>query len=83
MKQALGSPMRKPFEKIASVVFGVVAAVHVRRLVFPFSLVVGGFAVPLWFNAIGFLIAAVLTALLWRESQQKAEFPQNKPRRKP
>jgi hypothetical protein len=65
----LGKLMKKPFTKIASVVFGVVAAIHLCRLVFPFSLVVGGFMVPLWFNAIGALIAASLAVLLWRESQ--------------
>ncbi len=32
----------KPFTKIAAVIFGIAAAVHIYRLVSPFSIVIGG-----------------------------------------
>lgn len=47
----------------------IVAAVHLFRLIFYFTVVIGGFMVPLWVNVIALLIAAPLAVMLWREAK--------------
>ncbi|MBI5203635.1 MAG: hypothetical protein HZA11_01825 [Nitrospirae bacterium] len=61
----------KPFTKIAIVVFSLVAILHLLRLIFGWEVIVSGFIVPLWLSAIGFIIAAGLAFLLWRENTGK------------
>ncbi|TAL28346.1 MAG: hypothetical protein EPN94_00430 [Nitrospirae bacterium] len=61
----------KPFTKIAIVVFSLVAVLHLLRLIFGWEVIVVGFTVPVWFSAIGFIIAAGLAFLLWRENRGK------------
>jgi hypothetical protein len=62
--------MEKPFPTIASVIFGVIAVVHLLRLVPGVSIIVGGFVLPLWLSFFGFLIPIMLSIQLWRESGQ-------------
>ena len=60
----------KPFTKIASVVFGVIAVLHFLRLAFfHVDVVVDTLHIPLWVSAFGFIVTAVLSAGLWRESK--------------
>lgn len=47
----------------AGVIFLLVSAIHLSRLIFKFELKVGKFAVPLWFNIFGFI--ATLALSLW------------------
>jgi len=61
----------KPFTKIAIVVFSLVAILHLLRLIFGWEVIVSGMIVPVWFSAIGFIIAAGLAFLLWRENRGK------------
>ncbi|KAF0143395.1 MAG: hypothetical protein FD156_2656 [Nitrospirae bacterium] len=61
----------KPFTKIAIAVFSLVAILHLLRLVFGWEVIVSGMIVPVWFSAIGFIIAAGLAFLLWRENRGK------------
>lgn len=61
----------KPFTKIAIVVFSLVAILHLLRLIFGWEVIVIGMIVPVWFSAIGFIIAAGLAFLLWRENKGK------------
>ncbi|MEK6581227.1 MAG: hypothetical protein AABY50_06045 [Nitrospirota bacterium] len=61
----------KPFTKIAIAVFSLVAVLHLLRLIFGWEVIVSGFTVPVWFSAIGFIIAAGLAFLLWRENRGK------------
>ncbi len=61
----------KPFTKIAIAVFSLVSILHLLRLVFGWEVIVAGFTVPLWFSAIGFIIAAGLAFLLWGENRGK------------
>ncbi|MFA4828248.1 MAG: hypothetical protein WC855_06495 [Thermodesulfovibrionales bacterium] len=61
----------KPFTKIAIAVFSLVAILHFLRLIFGWKVIVVGFTVPVWFSAIGFIIAAGLAFLLWRENRGK------------
>ena len=60
----------KPFSVIAAVILGLVALVQLLRLIFGWSVVVNGFAIPLWASAIACLVAAGLAAMVWREAHQ-------------
>lgn len=60
----------KPFTTAASIVFALVALVHLYRLVKPFPVVVGGTMVPQWISLIGAIVAAVLALMVWRESRR-------------
>jgi len=59
----------KPFTTIAVVVFGVVAIVHLLRLFTGWEVVVVGFVVPVWWSAIGLVIAGALSIMVWREAK--------------
>ncbi|MDO9288097.1 MAG: hypothetical protein Q7T83_04850 [Thermodesulfovibrionales bacterium] len=61
----------KPFKKIAIAVFSLVAILHFLRLIFGWEVIVSGMIVPVWLSAIGFIIAAGLVFLLWRENRGK------------
>lgn len=61
----------KPFTKIAIVVFSLVSILHFLRLIFGWEVIVSSFTVPVWFSAAGFVIAAGLAFLLWRENRGK------------
>jgi hypothetical protein len=54
--------------RVAGTVFGLVCLAHVLRLATHVQLVVAGWDVPLWLNAIGVLVTAALSAWLWRVS---------------
>ena len=60
--------MKKPFTKIAAMLFGIGAAVHLLRLVIHFSVVIVGVQVPLWVNVAGVLVGATFAVMLWREA---------------
>lgn len=65
---AIGSIVKNPFTRIASVIFGVLAMVHLLRVVFGVSVIIGGFALPLWVSILGFLIPCGFSIMLWREA---------------
>ena len=67
--------MKKPFTRIAAVVFGIVAVAHLLRVIFHISLIIGGLQVPPWVNVIAALIAGFLAAMLLGE----IEYPQSHP----
>lgn len=52
--------MNKTPLTVAGVVFGLVALVHLSRLIFHFPLIIG-MMVPYWANGIGVIIAAGLS----------------------
>lgn len=60
----------KPFSLIAALLLGLIALLHVLRLLFAWVVVVNGYAVPLWVSAVAGLFAAVLAALVWREARR-------------
>ena len=45
----------------AGIIFAIISLLHLSRLYFNFSIVIGGHAVPLWANVVGFVIGAVLS----------------------
>ena len=61
----------KPATLIAAVVLDLIAIAHVLRLVFHTEVLVGGKAVPMWVSAVGFVVAAALSILLFREARSK------------
>ena len=56
--------------RVASAVFGIVAAAHLLRLATRAELVIAGWEVPLRVNALGVLIAGGLCIWLWRLSRE-------------
>jgi hypothetical protein len=60
----------KPFSLIAALVLGLVAVVQLLRVILGWSVVINGFAIPLWASAVACLVAAALAAMVWRESRQ-------------
>jgi hypothetical protein len=50
---------------LAGYVFGFVALVNLSRLIFKFNITLGKKRIPLWFNAIGFIVATSLSAAMF------------------
>lgn len=46
---------------VAGIVFALVALLHLSRLYFKFSIVVGSSTVPIWVNVVGLIVAAALS----------------------
>ncbi len=59
----------KPFTKVASVIFGIIALLHLLRIVYNVVIVIGSYQLPLWISAGGFIVTAILCFGLWRESK--------------
>jgi hypothetical protein len=51
---------QKTFSLVASVIFLLIALGHLSRLVFKWSLLLGGWAVPFWVNGVALLVFAYL-----------------------
>ena len=58
----------KPFTRIASVIFGIIALLHLLRVIYCVGIVIGSFQLPLWLSAGGFFVTAILSVGLWREA---------------
>lgn len=56
-----------PFSKVAVAFFGLIALLHLLRLIFKVDMVIGSFQVPQWVSVGGFIIFLVLCVGLWRE----------------
>jgi hypothetical protein len=52
---------QKTFDLAAGLVFALVALLHVLRLYAGWPIVIGNWAVPLWFSWIGFVVAGALS----------------------
>jgi hypothetical protein len=59
----------KPFTAIASIVFILIAAAHLLRLLFGVEIVVNGRALPMWLSAVAPVLLAGLAWMLWREGR--------------
>jgi hypothetical protein len=64
-----GGYVMKPFTTIAIAVFTLVAVVHLLRLVFGWEVVVTGYVVPVWWSALGLIVAGGLALMVWREAR--------------
>jgi hypothetical protein len=58
----------KRFTTIAVAVFSLVAIAHLLRLLLGWEVTVVGFVVPVWWSAIGLVVAGGLAAMVWREA---------------
>lgn len=54
--------------KLAIIVFTVVAAVHLARLVLGVSVTVDDWLVPQWTSVLGLVVPGLIAWMLWRES---------------
>ena len=59
----------KPFTRIAVIILALIAIVHLERLIAGWDLVVGGFAIPVWWSLVGVVIPGALAFLVWHENQ--------------
>jgi len=59
----------KPFTTIAVAVFTLMAIVHLCRLFAGWEVVVIGFVVPVWWSAVGLVVAGGLALMVWREAR--------------
>ena len=60
----------KPFSRIAGLVLAVIALVQLLRVILGWSVVINGFAVPLWPSAVACVVAAVLAVMVLREARR-------------
>jgi hypothetical protein len=58
----------KPFTTIAVAIFTLMAIVHLLRLAFGWEVVVTGYVIPVWWSAIGAVVAGALALMVWREA---------------
>ena len=61
----------KPFTKIVSLLLGVVALLHLLRLIFQWNVIFINYELPAWISILGFVIAAVLSMGLLKEGRVK------------
>ncbi len=60
----------KPFTTIVIIVLSIIGFIHLLRLYFGWEVTINSMIVPIWISAPGFLIAAGLALMLWRESRK-------------
>jgi hypothetical protein len=51
----------KTFDTIAAAIFGIVALLHLLRIVMGWSITIEAWTVPMWVSWIGFVVAGVLS----------------------
>lgn len=55
--------------RVASILFGTAALVHLVRLVIHFNVVIGEHPLPLWASALGLVVGGSLSVWLWQLSR--------------
>ena len=55
---------------LAIIFLVVVAVLHLLRLLFGVTIVIGGTPVPLWVSILAFLVSGILAGMLWREGKR-------------
>ena len=61
----------KTFSTIAVILFGLIAVVHVVRLIVGFQVIIGSHTVPIWASMVGAVVFAFLSYALWKEAKGK------------
>lgn len=56
----------KPYTKIASILFGLIAAAHVARLIFGWAVTINGTPVPMWASIVAAVITGAMSVILCR-----------------
>ena len=52
--------------RVASVVFGLVSLVQLSRLLIRFQVIIAGYEIPFWLNALAFVILGGLSFWMWK-----------------
>ena len=55
---------------ITSVIFALVAILHLVRIIGQWDVIVAGWIVPMWVSVLGCVMAAGLAMMLWREMRK-------------
>jgi hypothetical protein len=58
--------------QIAGTIFGMVALLHLLRVITEATVVIAGWSMPIWVNVLGFIATAFLSAALWWLSLDKS-----------
>ena len=66
-----GEIVMKPFTAIAIFIFGLIALLHILRLLYGWEVTINGIVIPMWASVLGFIIAGGLLIMLWHESRQR------------
>ncbi len=59
----------KPAAKVTTLFLGLLAVLHVARLLFQVEVVAGDLTIPMWDSVLAVLGAGALATWLWREQQ--------------
>ncbi|NQT76164.1 MAG: hypothetical protein HQ565_00515 [Bacteroidetes bacterium] len=51
--------------RIAGTIFGIVAVIHLLRVITDASVIIAGWELPIWVNVLGFVGATFLCGLMW------------------
>ena len=60
----------KPVALIVNIFLGLIAGLHLIRLLFQVQVTWGGTAIPMWTSVFGCLVTSGLAVLLWRENRK-------------
>ena len=60
----------KPFTTIATVVFALVAALQLVRVLEGWDVAIGNVHVPMWASLLAAAFAALLAVMVWRENRK-------------
>jgi hypothetical protein len=60
----------KPFTAMAIFIFGLIALLHILRLLYGWEVTIDGVVIPMWTSVLGLIIAGGLAIMLWREFGQ-------------
>jgi hypothetical protein len=50
----------------ASFIFGMVALIHLLRLLTSMPVIIGGWLLPIWINVVGCIVCSLLSYWLWK-----------------
>ncbi len=59
----------KPFTKIASILLALIAILHLVRVLQQSTVLIDDYSIPMWVSIVGFIVPAILSIGLWRESK--------------
>ncbi len=51
--------------RVSGTIFGIVALLHLARLITGVLILIAGFSLPVWVNIVGFLATCILCIWLW------------------
>jgi hypothetical protein len=54
----------------AGILFGFVALIHLARFYFPFTVIIGSFAVPHWISPLSFILFGLLSGWMFRAKER-------------